>query len=93
MIYISTKIERINAEIQRLREKSQDIQSRIRTLEGHKTDEENALIIQMVRKIRMTPTELEHFLASHKNSLTNPTKTPPVNAATFKKFESEDKPL
>ena len=84
-----TKIERVDAEIQKMREKAMDIQSRIRTLERQKTDEENAQIIQMIRKIRLTPDELARFLERYKNTLTNPTKTPPITIGAKK--ESEDK--
>ena len=86
-----SKIERIDLEILKAREKIAELQAKIRTLEGQKTGEENAQIVQMIRKLRMTPDELERFLDRHKNSLMNPTKTPPVTAAITKK-ESEDKP-
>jgi len=85
-----TKIERIEAEILKAREKIAEFQAKIRTLEGQRTDEENAQIVQMVRKLRLTPAELERFLDRHKNTLTNPTKTPPITAAIKK--ESEDTP-
>ena len=94
-----TKIERIDTEILKAREKAAKIQARIRTLEGQKTDEENAQIVQMVRKLRMTPAELERFLERYKNNLTNPTRTPPVTAGVISKSndllnkkESEETP-
>jgi hypothetical protein len=88
-----TKLERLDAAIQKERERAADIAARVRTLEAQKTDEENAQIVQMVRKVRLTPAELERFLERHKNTLTNPTKTPPITAAAFTlKKESEDKP-
>ena len=86
-----TKIERIDAEILKARERMAEIQARIRTLEGEKTAEENAMIVQMVRKQRMTFAELERFLNKHGNTLTNPTKTPPVIPGAVKK-ESEGNP-
>ena len=86
-----TKIERIDAEILKARERMAEIQARIRTLEGEKTAEENAMIVQMVRKQRMTLPELERFLNKHGNTLTNPTKTPPVFPGEIKK-ESEGNP-
>ncbi|MDR1464274.1 MAG: DUF4315 family protein [Oscillospiraceae bacterium] len=93
-----TKIERIDAEILKAREKIAEQHAKIRTLEGQKNDEENALIVQMVRKMRLSPAELERFLDRHKNSLTNPTKTPPVfpaaqiNPTNLSKKESEENP-
>jgi S-adenosylmethionine synthetase len=92
-----TKIERIDAEILKAREKIAEFQVKIRTLEGQKIDEENALIVQMVRKQHMSLAELERFLDRHKNTLTNPTKTPPITAAQISsaslstKKESEEK--
>jgi len=86
-----TKIERIDADILKARERIAEQQAKIRTLEGQKIDEENAMIVQMVRKQRMTPADLARFLERHKNTLMNPTKTPPVTAAIIKK-ESEDNP-
>ena len=86
-----TKIERIDAEILKARERIAEQQAKIRTLEGQKLDEENAMIVQMVRKLRMTPADLSRFLDRHKNTLTNPIKTPPVTAAVIKK-ESEENP-
>ena len=86
-----TRIERIDVEILKARERIAEQQARIRTLEGQKNDEENNQIVQMVRKLRMTPAELARFLDRQKNTLTNPTKTPPVTAEIIKK-ESEENP-
>ena len=95
----NTKIERIDAEIQKARDRMAEYAARIRALEKQKTDEENVLIVQMVRKLRMTPADLERFLDRHKNTLTNPTKTPPITAGVISKSndllnkkESEDNP-
>lgn len=76
-----TKIQRIDADILKAREKVQEYQSKVRALEQQKTEEENNLIVQMVRKLKFTPAKLEKFLERHKDTLTNPTKTPPVMAA------------
>ena len=86
-----TKIERIDAEILKARERIAEQQAKIRTLEGQKIDEENAQIVQMIRKLKMTPAELGRFFEKYKNNLTNPTRTPPVTATTIKK-ESEENP-
>jgi len=75
-----TKIERIDAEIQKIREKITELQAKIRTLEAQKTDEENAVIVQTVRKLHMTPADLARFLERHKNNLTNPAKAPFLTA-------------
>jgi len=78
-----TKLERIDADIQKAKTKVLEFQSKVKELEQQKTVEENALIVQMVRKVKLTPDELERFLQRHKHTLTNPTKTPPVMAATY----------
>jgi len=84
-----TKIERIDAELLKAREKAAEVQARIRTLEGQKAEEENALIVQMVRKVCMTPAELGRFLERNKHTLANPNRTPPITADIIKR-ESED---
>ena len=86
-----TKMERIDAEILKAREKVAEFQAKIRALQGQKNDEENNQIVQMVRKQRIPLAELERYLKRIDNTLTNPTKTPPVTAAIIKK-ESEEKP-
>ena len=86
-----TKIERIDAEILKARERIAEQQARIRTLEGQKNDEENNQIVQMVRKQRIPIAELERYLKRIENTLKTPTKTPPVTAAIIKK-ESEENP-
>jgi len=78
-----TKLERIDADIQKAKTKVLEFQSKVKELEQQKTVEENALIVQMVRKVKLTPDELERFLQRHKHTLTNPTKTPPVMATTY----------
>ena len=85
------KLQRIDAEITTLREKGTGIQTRIRALQAQKTDAENAQIVQVVRKLRLTPAELAAFLEKHKNTLTNPTRRPPATTAKPKN-ESEETP-
>lgn len=72
------KIDRIEAEMNKIDEKVLELQARRAELEQQHTDEENTMIIQMVRKQKMTPRELEKFLERNAASLTNPTKTPPI---------------
>ena len=85
------KIERLNTEIGVLRQKEAGLQNRIRVLEAQRADLENAQIVQMVRKLRMTPAELAAFLDKHRNNLTNPTRRPSVTA-NQPKTESEENP-
>ena len=50
-----SKIDRINKEIQKTREKITEYQNKLRGLEAQKTEAENLEIVQLVRAMRMTP--------------------------------------
>ena len=53
-----SKIERIDKEIQKTREKITEYQNKLRGLEAQKTEAENLQIVQLVRSMRLTPQEL-----------------------------------
>ena len=57
------KIERIDQEIAKTREKIAEQQEKLKTLEAQKTEAENLEIVQMVRALRMTPPQLNALLA------------------------------
>ena len=57
------KIERINKEIAKTREKITEYQNRLRGLEAQKTEAENLQIVQLVRSMRLTPTALTDLLS------------------------------
>ena len=57
------KIERIDREIQKTREKITEYQNKLKGLEAQKTEAENLEIVQMVRALRMTPAQLNALLA------------------------------
>ena len=48
------KIQRIDQEITKVREKIAEYQDKLKTLEAQKTEAENLEIVQMVRALRMT---------------------------------------
>ena len=52
------KIQRIDQEIARVREKIAEYQDKLKTLEAQKTEAENLEIVQMVRALRLTPEQL-----------------------------------
>ena len=56
------KIERIDKEIQKTREKITEYQNKLKGLEAQKTEAENLEIIQLVRAMRLTPQELTVLL-------------------------------
>ncbi len=60
---MATKIERIDREIQKAREKIAEYQDKLKTLEAQKTEAENLEIVQMVRAMRMTPEQLGAMLS------------------------------
>ena len=60
---MATKIERIDREITKTREKIAEYQEKLKSLEAQKTEAENLEIVQMVRALRMTPAQLNALLA------------------------------
>ena len=60
---MATKMERIDREIQKTREKIAEYQEKLNTLEAQKTEAENLEIVQMVRAMRMTPAQLNAMLS------------------------------
>ena len=57
------KIERIDQEIAKTREKIAEQQEKLKALEAQKTEAENLEIVQMVRALRMTPAQLNALLS------------------------------
>ena len=57
------KIQRIDLEIQKTREKIAEQQEKLKAVEAQKTEAENLEIVQMVRALRMTPEQLSAMLS------------------------------
>ena len=57
------KIERIDQEIAKTREKIAEQQEKLKDLETQKTEAENLENVQMVRALRMTPAQLSAMLS------------------------------
>ena len=57
------KIQCIDQEIAKTREKIAEQQEKLKALEAQKTEAENLEIVQMVRAVRMTPAQLNALLA------------------------------
>ena len=57
------KIERIDQEITKVREKIAEYQEKLKALEAQKTEAENLEIVQIVRALRMTPAQLSAMLS------------------------------
>ena len=59
----NSKIDRIEKEMQKTREKITEYQNRLKELAMQKTEAENLQIVQLVRSMRLTPQELTAMLA------------------------------
>ena len=58
----ANKIDRINREIEKTREKITEYQNKLKGLEAQKTEAENLQIVQLVRSMRLSPQELTAML-------------------------------
>ena len=59
----NNKIDRINKEIAKTREKITEYQNKLKGLEVQKTEAENLQIVQLVRAMKLTPQELNAMLS------------------------------
>ena len=59
----TNKIDRIDREIQKTREKITEYQNKLKGLEAQKTEAENLQIVQLVRSMRVSPQELNAILS------------------------------
>ena len=59
----NNKIDRINKEIAKTREKITEYLNKLKGLEAQKTEAENLVIVQLVRAMRVTPQELNAMLS------------------------------
>ena len=69
------KIDKLDKELEKAREKAAEWQAKIRDLEKQKQEEENSQIVQAVRSMKLTPAELLAFL-------NNPKDTPAASGQT-----------
>lgn len=60
----STKLDRIEKDIQKVKSKIAEYQKQLRELEAQKTEQENLQIVQLVRGMNMRPEEFAAFLRS-----------------------------
>ena len=59
----NNKLDRIDAEIAKTREKISEQQARLKELLAQKTELENLQIVQLVRSMRLTPAQLTAMLS------------------------------
>lgn len=62
------KIDKIEKELEKAREKAAEWQAKIRELEKQKQEEENSQIVQAVRSLKLTSAELMAFLSDPKHA-------------------------
>ena len=62
------KIDKLDKELEKAREKAAEWQAKIRELEKQKQEEENSQIVQAVRSLKLTPAELMAFLSDPKHA-------------------------
>ena len=78
-----TKLEKIDKELEKSREKAAEWQAKIKDLEKQRQEEENSKIIQAVRSLKLTPSELAAFFS-------NPTITTSGQVGPKPEKEKED---
>ena len=78
----NNKIDRINKEIAKTREKITEYQNKLKGLEAQKTEAENLEIVQLVRAMRLTPQEFNAMLSGG--------GIPGMNAAPAEENEQEE---
>ena len=59
-----TKLEKIDRELVKAREKATEWQAKVRDLEKQRQEEENSMIVQAVRSLKLTPAELAAFFSN-----------------------------
>lgn len=55
------KIDKLDKELEKAREKAAEWQAKVRDLEKQRQEEENSIIVQTVRSLKLTPAELAAF--------------------------------
>ena len=80
-----SKIERIEKEIQKTREKITEYQNKLKGLEAQKTEAENLEIVQLVRAMRLTPQELNAMLSG--GGIPGMNTAPTIEAADYEEQE------
>jgi hypothetical protein len=79
------KIEKIEIEMQKTREKIAEYQNRLKELDGRKTEAENLQIIQLVRSLRIPHNELKAYLLGETQ-----TAAATVAADTYSQYDTTE---
>ena len=84
------KIEKIESEMQKTREKITVLQNRLKELDAQKTEQENLSIVQLVRSMRISPQELKEFLHGSSEAAPVPTADTYNSYTTQEDIEDEE---
>ena len=84
----ANKIERIDREIEKTREKITEYQNRLKGLEAQRTEAENLQIVQLVRSMRLSPQELTAMLKG--GAIPGMTPAPAYNGADNEEQEENE---
>ena len=84
------KIEKIEMEMQKTREKIAEQQNRLRELDRQKTEAENLQIVQLVRSLRITPQELKAYLQGDEQTTAAVTATADNHTNPYTTTKQED---
>ena len=82
------RIDRINKEIEKTREKITEYQNKLKGLEAQKTEAENLQIVQLVRSMRLSPAELTSMLKS--GAIPGMEPAPAYNGVTDEEMEDTE---
>lgn len=86
------KIDKVVEEINKLKVKISEYQTRLRDLERQKTEMENAEIVSMVRGIDVAPDELRAFIEAYKKQAAIPqTSGDEQNNPTLQEVQTDEK--
>ena len=81
----NNRLDRINAEIEKTRERITEQQNRLKDLLAQKTELENLQIVQLVRAMRLTPAELTAMLSG--GGIPGMNAAPATEAADYEEQE------
>ena len=87
------KVDKIDREMQKTREKITVLQNRLKELDAQKTEAENLQIVQLVRSMRMTPQELKAFLSGDYQQDDQPEAAPVVADTYMSRYSDEQEDI
>jgi predicted nuclease with TOPRIM domain len=80
------KLEKIEQEMQKTREKITALQNRLKELDAQRTEQENLQIVSLVRSLRLSPQQLKEYL----QNTAEQTAPAPYMATGYTTIEQED---